>query len=92
MTNKYIVLRITEDDDNYMVITTADGPWDSLERAKLEMRMSALLEQKMWNGEDDINDYFNEDQTSWGPVQKDPRRTRYVIAQLDPGLRVRVLA
>ena len=91
--DKYIIVRITVDEDDYITLTTVKPPVDGIMKAKYELRLVARTETSLRPsmGEDSFNDFFNEDKTSWGPIPRDKRKTRYIIIKLDYGFYSKVL-
>jgi hypothetical protein len=88
--DRYMIVRIITDEDGVFHITTTRGPMTSLETAKVELRVEARTFSNAWpqDGEDDFDDYFNENQTSWGPYWKDKRREVWCIVRTTPGFDV----
>ena len=86
--NKYIIVCITTDDDGVLHMTTTRGPMSTLSSAKIELRLQARVFSNAWghDGEDDLDDYFNEERTSWGPYWKDKKRQVWAIVQTTPGM------
>lgn len=90
----FTVLKLEQDQDGYLCISTYKGPYTSLDRAKMELRMTARTFSQMWpqTCKDPFEDYFNKDCTSWGDLPGDPRRTRFVAIKISPNAPVKVIS
>lgn len=91
--DKFIIIRITKDEDDYLTVTTAHPPVTDLSQAKYQLRLIALTDSKAYPQvqEGEFEDYFNLDGTAWGPLPGDKLETRYIIVKLSYGFYSKVI-